>query len=187
LPLGEDFIKAAEYAKKAEEDDLVAAFKGDTAKVKRFKQLNRDADMGGPKADNAIRELQKMREEIDDNHPDLDIEDADSLRQLGRTFNELETSWGINDFYEAVEPYLIDLPAKSQLEYLGSDFTKWPQHNINALLVLRKLQQISAGGDYEFPYVIEKIVDQYGKRFNDPEDAEFMKNSIMELFKYDQS
>ncbi len=173
VPTSAELDDALKGLREAEFDDLVRQFGGDRQKAEKFRSLWRQAERASTRQEGDM--LDAQRQKLIEGMPDVaprEFVDEYALRQLRDAFREIENGNAIG----ALTDSLTDLPTLREVQ--GGQMNSRAQA---ALAILRKATQEARLQGSDPAQMLNSALEQYGRRFSDPADAEFMVGEVKKL------
>jgi len=174
VPTSAELDDALKGLREAEFADLVRQFGGDRQKAEKFKSLWRQAENAPTRqeADMLDAQRQKLIEGMPDVEP-REFVDEYALRQLRDAFRDIENGNAV----KALNDSMTDLPTMREVQD-----GKISSRAQAALAILRKATQEARLQGLDPKQMMKSALENYGRRFSDPVDAEFMVGEVKKLF-----
>ena len=174
VPTSAELDDALKGLREAEFDDLVRQFGGDRQKAEKFRSLWRQAENAPTRqeADMLDAQRQKLIEGMPDVEP-REFVDEYALRQLRDAFRDIENGNAV----KALNDSMTDLPTLREVQD-----GKISSRAQAALAILRKATQEARLQGADPKQMMNSALENYGRRFSDPVDAEFMVGEVKKLF-----
>lgn len=173
VPTSAELDDALKGLREAEFADLVRQFGGDKQKAEKFRSLWRQAESAPTRQEADL--LDAQRQKLIEGMPDIPAQefvDEYALRQLRDAFREIENGNAAG----ALTDSMTDLPTLREVQ--SGQINSRAQA---ALAILRKATQEARLQGADPAQMLDAALTQYGRRFSDPADADFMVGEVKKL------